>query len=136
MPRSTLFPYIKEAARACGISRVALWQALVGRTSNASLVKRYFAFAAPKILASIPLPSLPAGTRLSLLAGAEAVAIGGVLIDFTRPDGQDLVLTAPLRVAPWPIIELPAATDAGAPVSLERRRKVPRRKATARGTTK
>jgi hypothetical protein len=85
----------------------------------------------------LPLPSLPAGTRISLPTGAEAAAIMGVLKDFARPDGQDsLILTAPLRVAPWPIDLPPGVPDAGAPLSLGRRRKAPSKKPSAKRTRK
>jgi len=137
MSRITQFPNIMQAAEALGVSRVSIWYALKGRTSNAGLAKRYFDWAVPRILASLPLPSLPAGTRISLPTGAEAAAIMGVFKDFARPDGQDsLVLKAPLRVAPWPIDLPPGVPDAGAPLSLGRRRKAPSKKPSAKRTRK
>jgi hypothetical protein len=136
MARTTSFPYIKAAARCFGVSYVSIWYALKGHTSNAGLTKRYFDFAAPRILASLPLLSLPAGTRISIPGGVETAAIMDALKDFARQYGQDsLILTAPLRVAPWPT-ELSVVIGAGAPRCLGRRRKAPSKKPSAKRTRK
>ncbi len=102
-------PFLVDAAKALGTSPTNLWYALTGRTSSPRLVNGYFDFAIPRILARLPLPALPVGARIVVPGGPAGSILAGALKDFGREEaGGELVITAPLRVAPWPLIEPPS----------------------------
>jgi hypothetical protein len=126
--RRISFPYIVAAAREIGVTRVCLWYALIGRNSSLPLVKKYFDFAAPRILGELPLPELPAGTRIELPEGTDKEAVLAAMKDFARPgEGGAIVIISPLRFAPW----RPVAKEEAAPRSKARRRR--RKRGTRRG---
>jgi hypothetical protein len=71
------------------------------------MVRGYFDFAIPRILAGLPLPELPAGTRIVLPAGVAAMLVSDRIKEFATDEGGGaLTLIAPLRFCPWhPIAE-------------------------------
>ena len=104
MAGPTLFPYIDKAAKAFRISRTTLWYALIGHTLSPRLAQRYFDFAGPKILAPLPLPKLPAGTRIVLPDGTDGDGIADALKGVAGQEGGDLVLITATPISPWPAV--------------------------------